>query len=1037
MNMSRATQNYTILRKQLDDLGYTEPLPRDGIRLVDRLLNDIIKARDKICYYKTLSNCIENEREALLKGTQPSLSDNAKLKFEIDDLKDELIEVRQDAQNTNAKLRAKLKHLNYLNDKLESKSKLQQNTIQQLELELATQNTEVLKLKEQNTKKNFGRFNKFNPSDAEKSPKIKHNSNPEIMKLKNKCEELDKDVKNLLDNQQQQIDLLDSYKNLIQKKDEEIRKLSNFQENYRLFCSRKNNSGHNHNVLHDHVKNKYEKQLHEAIIKQNEFLIHNLKLVERNKQLENELQDIDKVALNVERQCNKSLENNKTVIQSMQHDLKASLRKNNALQEEILTLKRKHNDLLDELKVYKTKKLFSSQYVQTENAYTDHVRSSMLQDDNNYKKTTSLLFNTEPELNHTSFAPSTARSHDKVFYSHENNNEHDKYKFCKDKNFTMNACSFPHEVFHCSSADPRHTEHTFASWQKSYDKYLHKYVIKSSFCKNNCICNKCFHSINNLICCLDKKIDILQSELLQNQTEKNNLKKKLDLTMEMKACEQNKLQQKSIENQQKLDRLEFEQRELLMMKDHQNSAMNNLQEHCLELENRLSLQEKEISNNKISYNQLKVILDQTERTLTIIQEQLQEKEQLLAKSKSNNHDLELENKKLTESNRNLKFDLTNLKMILESTSKEKILHLNELDEKCEQMSKIKEQTLLLDSERQQLKNSIKDLKVKLDNALQSRDSLKALLTKSNIEAEKCSEDIEKLSSECKNYTVENRRLLDELTSVKSEYRQTVHALESSKKETIELQQQLQQYVARVRHAEDIIAMKETERSELLEQFRNLSQEALLLETNNHTLEINLADTQKQLHAKKGLANNLQAHVNVNQKGIDETHLEISSNHACLSTLSGGDNCKQSTQKTEEDFTLLLQKYDVLQKKKNELQHENTILQCDNKQIKLEMEELKTELDKEISAKEGLQGLLESCRREAVDYHLKVLELTNELSELRNTVQILMSKLEHERELSQRYQAQSHEYGLQLHEVREQIASRHNRSNDDTDFYTTI
>lgn len=81
-----------------------------------------------------------------------------------------------------------------------------------------------------------------------------------------------------------------------------------------------------------------------------------------------------------------------------------------------------------------------------------------------------------------------------------------------------------------------------------------------------------------------------------------------------------------------------------------------------------------------------------------------------------------------------------------------------------------------------------------------------------------------------------------------------------------MKRQLQHYVAEVKRFEDLMEQKvfsflgflclnilfiyfciqEAERSELLDQFRSLSQEASMLENNNHTLETEAAQSKVQL-----------------------------------------------------------------------------------------------------------------------------------------------------------------------------------------------
>lgn len=1010
--MSSTTHHYTVLRNQLDNLGYTEPLPKDAVRLVDKLLNHMLNTTEKLNYYKALATSVTNERDALLITNQPCLSDNVKLRSEISDLNVELKKVKRDAENMKIGLEYEIKHLNKLNNELEKETRVQQSRVQELEFEMASKATDLLGLKGSGKGKNLKAnktshkcCNNLAAGDADKS-------NSEVIELRERCKELEKDLNVLLDNEQQQIDLIHAYKKEIEKKDHEITQLlSSFHENSKLMSSRQSNDDHNHQILKNHYKNKYELRLSKVIEEQNKTLIYNQSLIEKNKQLEKELRDIDQIALNVEKHCNESLKDNKATIQSLKDELNKITFDKSCLEKEVKQLNCIKHDLQNRLKRYDTPRV--SQYVQTENLFVDYSSRSKFYDDILTKK---MYDYSQPQDNNFPKPAETMQP--------ERLSMIDNYNQIP----TNACCSKEHHFkdnFDIPESNQKYVQHTFSSWQKCYDKYVNKYAIKSSFCKNNCICNKCFHFINNLISCLDRKIDVLQSELLQNQSENSNLLHKLKITTEMKVSEQTKFYHKTSEDEQKICKLESERLELLKQKDSQTVIIDNLHHLCNQLENKLSLQEKDICNDRITYNQFKVIHEQTERTLSMIQQQLIEKEQQLITANHNKLDMERENRSLLENNKKLKLETENMKMMLKAISDEKIEHLNELDEKSEQLSKIREERVIIDQDLQILKNNIKELKVKLDDALQSRDALKKLLSEANLSKEEYFTDLEKLQTDCKNYAAENRRILNELSSVTCELQQTRHFLENSKKESADLQQQLQQYVIRVRQAEDIIAMKEKERSEILDQYRSLSQEALILETNNETLGKDLCESQKLLHQ-----------TNTTFKQTIEDQREMSSNSARVSTLNAEiDYYKQLSKKSRDELISLQKEHERLLQEKDKLLQENRCLINDKCEIKSNMDELTSELNKEVSAREGLEGLLDSCRREAIDYHLKVLDLTNELNELQNKMQILMSKLESERELSQRYKAQSHEYSVQLQEIRklstpEQI-QRHK------DFYTTI
>ncbi|KAK9721231.1 LAIKA domain [Popillia japonica] len=93
---------------------------------------------------------------------------------------------------------------------------------------------------------------------------------------------------------------------------------------------------------------------------------------------------------------------------------------------------------------------------------------------------------------------------------------------------------------------------------------------------------------------------------------------------------------------------------------------------------------------------------------------------------------------------------------------------------------------------------------------------------------------------------ENRRLQDDLAACVADNKRTKTDLDIARRQVDDLKRQLQHYVAEVKRTEDLISQKEIERTEMLDHFRSLSQEATVLETNNHSLETEAAESKVQL-----------------------------------------------------------------------------------------------------------------------------------------------------------------------------------------------
>lgn len=82
-------------------------------------------------------------------------------------------------------------------------------------------------------------------------------------------------------------------------------------------------------------------------------------------------------------------------------------------------------------------------------------------------------------------------------------------------------------------------------------------------------------------------------------------------------------------------------------------------------------------------------------------------------------------------------------------------------------------------------------------------------------------------------------------------------LEATKKQADDLKMQLQVYVLEIRRVEEMLEIKESEREEILEQFKTLNCEATQLESNNHSLESEAKSTKTLLRDKEHRVSDLE------------------------------------------------------------------------------------------------------------------------------------------------------------------------------------
>lgn len=86
------------------------------------------------------------------------------------------------------------------------------------------------------------------------------------------------------------------------------------------------------------------------------------------------------------------------------------------------------------------------------------------------------------------------------------------------------------------------------------------------------------------------------------------------------------------------------------------------------------------------------------------------------------------------------------------------------------------------------------------------------------------------------------RLINELSNSTTDLTILKRKLKDSQNENDDLKQQLKHYMDEVRRVEDLLMEKELVREEMLDHYRSLSHDAIVLQGNNHSLELETAET---------------------------------------------------------------------------------------------------------------------------------------------------------------------------------------------------
>ncbi|ENN78927.1 hypothetical protein YQE_04604, partial [Dendroctonus ponderosae] len=244
------------------------------------------------------------------------------------------------------------------------------------------------------------------------------------------------------------------------------------------------------------------------------------------------------------------------------------------------------------------------------------------------------------------------------------------------------------------------------------------------------------------------------------------------------------------------------------------------------------------------------------------------------------------------------------------------------------------------------------------------------------------------------------RLQNDLSSVSYDCREARNELDLYKRQVEDLKRQLQHYVAEVKRTEDLISQKELERSELLDQFRSLSQEANILESNNHTLETEANQSKIQLsvaldHTSE-LERNMQHQESI-MKSYEKQISELTSQVARLEVqlkqiLIEKEQCNVELKQMRDLCVKLDKDKDNLKSELNNREDRRSNIQMLSEKLSSEKVTLQKALEQERSSLEAVEKLLNDSRRDLTEHRLLNQDLQREVNRLKQKVEELEERL---------------------------------------------
>ncbi|XP_072947370.1 uncharacterized protein [Epargyreus clarus] len=1030
-------EQYFNLKRKLEELGYNNTLPVDAVPLVECLLADLLQTTRSLQHYMNLSKEALMQRDALMLEAEPYKCDNAKLIQENNKLHMDILQLREESLRVNRDNKRKIK---VMSDELARKDV----TISKLQHEVRDLSLRGLCADTQSSRNRSRRKDGGDNHISKTCICSERNGH-----IENDVAELNKKVQLLQEKNEEYCDEIAQLSTKVENRDSEIIRLNIMLEGGRPMHALKKDFSNEKSdpkvqtllkqlsemeKLNNDLKREHEKSLE----KQHEAMMRALNLADKNKNLQEELQKVDALALKVEEDCNKKLATLMNEMNFMQTRLESLTIKNSELEREIThQLPRENSSRL--LKIQESFNVTVKERDLLQKEIKDLVElNKTLQDKIVSLSQVNRSFESQVASQCKHFENPRCIVKDELQKLLEDERrKYEQYMASVQEKLTDTISVFNN---HIKNKDRTYSSKLNVSSENSFIRDLHKKLCESEQkilmlkrendeirCRvtNKDECNKqgyqdLINHLNAENAELSKENIALSQQLSHYKAinsanyEKtssakdnvNKLKENIEmLSNEIKFLKKDKQEycnryKEAMELVDKLKRdLAFKQREVEHLEEENCSykmtnrtgkaSVDQLKDECNFLREQLKRIQTDVVKEKTLANQIKNIQLETERNNNECTNELLSVQKKLSLSKDTIDTLERRCKDLQSELLVVKNEKSSLIDNIRVLDQERDKLVMELDNKTETLSsletKIKSQTYDISK----LESEIADLKRKLNMTKVTEHKIADYETQLTF----LNGEILRLTQQLDTAVMENKHLQNSLTDANGALKLNKIELDKSKKNVESLKQQLQHYVAEIRRIEELLSQKEAERSDMLEQFASLSVEANILENTNHSLESESASKSIQLQTYVGQVQDLESKLIEKENMIDSQSSRIASMACKINALENEVKLiTEEKQVLEQNISYLKQMCNTMQRESsskmagvNEMDSELKLYENRIKNLSSTKAKLEVERDEMLEKVKTTERLLSNARREIVDLKLALQDATAETKSLQGQV----------------------------------------------------
>ncbi|XP_044727871.1 putative leucine-rich repeat-containing protein DDB_G0290503 isoform X2 [Chrysoperla carnea] len=801
----------------------------------------------------------------------------------------------------------------------------------------------------------------------------------------------------------------------------------------------------------ENEKIQLELKLTEAVMKQHDAMKNAVNLAEKNHQLENELMEIDRMALAVESDCNKAVRENNEKMLNLQRQLNDATNKIRELEKQNENHEKEHKKmenkiqcLLDE-KQSMLEKINHFDVIEYDlNAEVDRLTKIMVQQKRQIENLESQLEISKTSPIRTERCKKT--SIPKFCYRDSKLTSPkqcglDPNKGC-DQSSKTDCCT----GCRCKTEDGESIKnclHTINRLQTERDYYWREYErMRSNWEKNstnemNLIeirrkLNEKEQTIQSLqedlrdvsrnkhnlemqlheikdadrwmgrvkninkadIKKLELERDIAMGDCRRLEEERNDLRCRLQMAHDLQQADAKRYEEVIRDLECRLRQLEDERHNMVLETGTRGACISKLEEKLCQYKNDYKAMECELMRMKQCYAQQKALREQAESRISELECtncQLEKNyQEALCRIKNVETDIEClktEIMNLTTENQTLQSKVCKL-------TEENDCFMQRLDNKTEEVECLRDQLRKKDNCLQILEGQQRVLQEQLNDTLDQLQSNQGLIKcmETELNELKCSASAAEKNKDC--LFAENRQLQSELSQITGDLQCVNKNYELAQQQIEDLKQQLQGYICEVSRIEDLLDQKEKQRDSMLADFRQLSAEANILENNNSSLENEACVVKHELQNANEKLCELKDALERNEcliKSYCQQIQTLTSNVARLECEIA--QITQQRDNAEKLCAKLERQNDELINELAEKEDQKSQWECELKRCKQEYDNLKMQFSDKMDEICQLEDQL--CKARDENNYTRMLkdELQNEVNDLNRIVDRLQCKLE--------------------------------------------